>query len=209
MVDSLPRPTPRFSPPLKCVCRAFSGTAGNRASVRINSSTIPGPGYATVRLRRPDGTVIAGVSTGTSGFLDAVPLSVTGTYTLEIDPYAGSTGQANVTLHVFDDITGTLTINGPTVTVTTTIPGQRGLLTFPGTATQLVTIRLTGNTMGTVSLVLRRPDGTLQVGSGSNAASFTVPQQTLPVTGTYTIEVDPSNPLPINTGSITVAVTSP
>ncbi len=187
----------------------FSGTAGNRASVRINSSTIPGPGYATVRLRRPDGTVIAGVSTGTSGFLDAVPLSVTGTYTLEIDPYAGSTGQANVTLYVFADVVGTLTVNGPAVTVTTTIPGQRGLLTFPGTATQQVTIRLTGNTMGTVTIRLRKPDGTVLVTTGSSGSSFTMPQQTLPVTGTYSVEVDPSNPLPINTGSITVAVASP
>jgi hypothetical protein len=183
----------------------FAGTAGHRVSVRLNSTTISN---GSVFIAKPDGTTLASIVV-TSGFLDAVTLPVTGTYTAVVDPSSINTGQANLTLYVFDDVTGTLTINGPTVTVTTTIPGQRGLLTFPGTATQQITIRLTSNTIGTVAVRVRKPDGTVQVTTSASGSAFNVPQQTLAATGTYTVEIDPNNPLPINTGSITVGVTSP
>jgi YD repeat-containing protein len=183
----------------------FAGTAGQRASVRVTSTTISS---GSVFIVKPDGTSLAGIAIAT-GYLDAITLPVTGTYAVVVDPASIHTGQATMTLYVFADVTGTLTINGAAVTVTTTMPGQRGLLALAGTANQLVTIRLTGNTMGGVSIVLRRPDGTVMVSTGSNGTSFNMPQQTLAVAGTYTVEVDPNNPLPINTGSLTVAVTSP
>lgn len=48
--------------------------------------------------------------------------------------------------------------------------------------------------------------GGIQTLVTSSAASFNLATQTLMVTGTYTVTVDPSV---INTGNITVAVTSP
>ena len=69
-----------------------------------------------------------------------------------------------------------------------------------------VTVRLTGNTMGSVTVTLRKPDGSTQTSSSSSAANFNLSAQTLSVTGTYTIFVNPSG---TNTGTINVATTSP
>jgi hypothetical protein len=180
----------------------FSATAGQRATIHLNSSTL-NPG--NVRLRQPNGTQIGGVST-TGTFMDAVGLPTTGTYTVEVDPTGAALGSVTLTLTLFNDLSGTITVGGATVDVTIPIPGQRGLLSLAGTASQPVTIRLTNNTMGTVSIALRKPDGVVMVSSTSNGSTFNVPQQTLPVTGTYSVEVDPSG---VNVGSITVSVTSP
>jgi hypothetical protein len=181
----------------------FTGTAGQRASLRVNTSTVS---TGAVRIRHPDGTILGSAGVSPNAFLNALTLPVTGSYTVEVDPSGAATGQVSVTLYVFTDVTDTLTVNGPSVIVTTTLPGQRGLLTFPGAASQPVTIRLSGNTMGGVTIILRKPDGAMMVSSTSNASTFNVPQQTLPVSGSYSVEVDPSG---VNVGSITVSVTNP
>ncbi len=111
-----------------------------------------------------------------------------------------------LTLYGVVDVTGTLTINGPSVSVTITTPGQNARLTFSGTASQQVTVRLTSNTIGTVTVKLFKPDTTALTSTTSNAANFNLATQTLPTTGTYTVVVDPSG---TNTGSLTVSVTSP
>ena len=51
----------------------------------------------------------------------------------------------------------------------------------------------------------KKPDGTTLTSSNSCAGSFNLAQQTLPTTGTYKVLIDPQ----INTGNITVQVTSP
>jgi hypothetical protein len=84
------------------------------------------------------------------------------------------------------------------------VPGQIAELTFSGTPGQPATVRVTGNTMGTTSLKLRRPDGTTAT-SISSAATFNLPTQTL-TAGNYTVTVDPRN---ANSGSFTLAVTTP
>jgi len=55
------------------------------------------------------------------------------------------------------------------------------------------------------TITLLNPKGSPQALASSNAASFTLPTQTLSA-GTYTVVVDPSG---TNTGNITVAVTNP
>jgi hypothetical protein len=67
-------------------------------------------------------------------------------------------------------------------------------------------VRLTSNTIASVTIRLRKPDNGVMVATTSSASSFTLSTQTLPTTGTYTVEVDP---VTTNTGSITVSVTSP
>ena len=93
---------------------------------------------------------------------------------------------------------------GSAVAVTLSTPGQNGTLTFSGTASQQVTVRLTSNLFGWVTVRLLKPDGSTlasQLGFGNiNLA------QTLPSTGTYTIVIDPSAAA---VGSVNVAVTSP
>jgi len=181
----------------------FSGTAGGRVSHSVSS----GGASRTVTIKKPDGTTLAsGFSASAAFFIDAVELPTTGTYSILDDPSTTSTGLRTHTLYNVVDVTGTITINGATVPVTLDTPGERALLTFSGTASQQVTVRLTGNTIGHTTVKVLKPDGTQLTTWSSSATNFNVPQQTLPTTGTYTVIVDPSN---MNTGSITVAVTSP
>jgi hypothetical protein len=183
----------------------FSGTAGQRVSLKLSSVTIV---LSFVSIINPDGTsLVSPTSVSTLGwFIDTKTLPATGTYTILVDPNSTNTGSMTLTLYnVPPDITGTVAIGGPAVTVTTTVPGQNASLTFSGTSGQQVTVRVTGNTMA-VTVKLLKPDGTTLTSSISSASSFNLATQTLPTTGTYTITIDPSG---ANTGSMNVQVTSP
>jgi hypothetical protein len=80
------------------------------------------------------------------------------------------------------------------------------VFTFSGTAGQQITVRVTGNTIATVAVKLLKPDGTQLTSSTNGASSFNLATQTLPVSGTYTVVVDPTA---ANTGSLTLTATSP
>ncbi len=78
--------------------------------------------------------------------------------------------------------------------------GENAVRSFDATAGQKLTLTVSGNTIPGVNLVIRQPNNTL-VGNLflSGAASF-LDTFTLPVSGTYTITIDPSGQ---NTGSLT------
>jgi hypothetical protein len=95
-----------------------------------------------------------------------------------------------------------LSINGASLPLTIPRPGQRARLTFTGTASQQVTVQMTGNTLGSVSVSLLKPDTSTLTSTTSSAANFNLATQTLPTTGTYTVLINPSG---TNTGSLTVA----
>jgi hypothetical protein len=181
----------------------FSGTVGQRVSLSLSA----GPG-GTVSIRRASGTSL--VSTGISvitGFIEPVTLPASETYTVFVD-YTGN-GTGSVTVHLFDvlaDVTGSVTVGGSALGVTTTTPGQNASITFSGTGTQQVTVRLTGNDMGLTGVKLLKPDGSQLTIRSSSASNFNLAQQTLPTTGTYTIVIDPTK---AGTGTITVSVTNP
>ena len=65
---------------------------------------------------------------------------------------------------------------------------------------------MTNNNIGLTTIRLLKPDGTQLASTVSSASSFNLPTQTLPTTGTYTIEINPSGS---NTGSVNVSVTNP
>lgn len=186
----------------------FAGTANQRVSLRATNVTMSQCNLA-VTIRKPDGTNLVVnncIGSGSSGFIDTQTLPTTGTYTVFVNPANATTGSVNITLYDIVDVTGTLTINGGAVPVTITIPGQNAQLTFSGTSGQQVTVRVTSNTMSTVTVKLLKPDGTTLTSSTSSAGSFNLATQTLPTTGTYTVTIDPSG---TNTGSMNVSVTSP
>jgi hypothetical protein len=182
----------------------FDGTAGQIVSLGVNA-TLPGC-CNFLGIYNPDGSLLD--QSGVSLTLDSnwhLTLPATGTYTILIDPYSTTTG--SVTLTLSSEVNGgAVTINGSSVPITISRVGQRARLTFDGTATQQATVRLTGNSMGSVNVALFKPDGSQLTSSTSGAASFNLSTQTLPATGTYTILVDPAS---TNTGGINVAVTSP
>jgi YD repeat-containing protein len=180
----------------------FSGTSTHRMSLKVSS----GPA-GSVSLRKPDGSQVAAVTSGPATFMEPQTLDTTGTHAVRVNPSGANSG--TLTLNLYDvpaDTTGTVTIGGSAVAVPLAVPGQVGTRTFSGTASQVVTVRVTGNTFGITTVRLLKPDGTQLTSATSLSGSFNLPQQTLPTTGTYTIVVDPSA---ANVGTLNVAVTNP
>jgi YD repeat-containing protein len=188
----------------------FSGTANQRVAL-LGSGGISGQiaVYCDVdaTIRKPDGSRLATACMEGSGFIDVQTLPSTGTYTVFVDPASYVVGGVTLTLYdVPADVSGTLTVGGDAFPVTITTPGQSAVLTFAGTPTQQVTVRFTGNTAGSVSVWLLKPNGSTLTATTSSAASFNLDTQTLPDTGSYTIIVDPNQ---LNTGTMNVSVTNP
>ena len=76
----------------------FSGTAGQRVSLRVTGSTLTN---AFITLVRPDQSVqnLGSIGTSSSGyFFDTVTLPAAGTYTLHVDPGTTNTGCATFEL---------------------------------------------------------------------------------------------------------------
>ncbi len=181
----------------------FDGTSGRRISLSVTAGL-----YGYLKIVRPDGTNLVSTSSASQAiFVDATALDQTGTYAITVDPSGNTT--ANVTLTLYDvpaDTTGTIVLGGSSVAVPLSTPGQNGSLTFSGTASQQVTVRVTANTFGYVTVKLLKPDGTQLTSSTSSGASFNLATQTLPTTGTYTVLVDPYLG---NIGSLTITLTNP
>jgi hypothetical protein len=77
------------------------------------------------------------------------------------------------------------------VTVTTTVPGQNGALTFSGTSGHRISLQGTGGTFATGAyLNILNPDGSALVNSYLYSNTF-IDVTTLPTTGTYTIILNP------------------
>ncbi|WLG47334.1 Ig-like domain-containing protein [Pseudomonas sp. FP1740] len=191
----------------------FSGTGGQRIYLSAPNSTFSHG--ELVYIYKPDANGNASTSNGyiylnwwsTGAYTDTLTLPATGTYTIYLNP--GSSDIGSMTFHLTSvpaDVTGSVTINGSALTVTTTAAGQNASITFSGTSGQSATVHLTNNSMGYVAVTLKKPDNTSLTSTASNSASFNLSPQTLPTTGTYTIYVDPSA---ANVGSINVSVTNP
>ena len=100
---------------------------------------------------------------------------------------------------------------GPAATLSMAVPGQNGRATFTGAASQRVTLRLTGVTIGTsgsasAKVSVQRPTGTNLLAPTFFGTSGKTIVLTLPVAGTYTIVIDPQKAA---TGAATLSLTSP
>lgn len=186
----------------------FNGTAGQRISLRMTDVSM-GTSIccgANISIKKPDGTNLVNPSpTGTSGsFIDATQLPVNGTYTILVDPVSANTGSATLTLYdVLPDVSGTIVAGGSPVVISTTTPGQNAQLTFTGSAGQRVSINLTGVTISSSDFYLKKPDGTNLVSTSFATSGEFFNPITLPVSGTYTIVIDPRTH---NTGNVTVTL---
>jgi YD repeat-containing protein len=181
----------------------FSDTSGQRVSFNIAPTT----GDGDWKIIGPDGNEVASpfINPSFGGFIEPVTLPSTGNYSLKFDgDYIA--GSATATMYnVPADYSGSITVNGSAANITTT-PGQNADVTFTGTASQLVTVRVTGNNMGEVTVKLLDAGNNTLTSTTSTAASFNLTQKTLSANGTYRINVNPSG---VNAGNISVSVTSP
>jgi hypothetical protein len=196
----------------------FSGSPGQIVTGWVTNATIPGfcggPYAFALSLLRPDGSLQASIpSCGGGIFLDRQTLSMAGTYTLVLDPVEWHTGNATVSLYTVVDVTGPIAPNGGGVSVSITTPGQSARLTFTGTAGQVVTASTSNNSIPgfcggpyAYAFSILKPDGSTLVGAPSCGGNISFGQRTLPVSGTYTLLLDP---VEWHTGSITLLLTSP
>lgn len=194
--------TPSLSTPGQNALYTLGTPTNSRVSLKMGG----GPTGSAV-VRNPDGSTLTSGSIGIfANFIE--PWTFASGQTVKVDPGGSNTG--NVTLTAYDvpaDVTGSVTIGGSAAGVTITAPGQKGSLTFTGTASQQLTVHVTGNTMSTVTVKLLSTNGvTVLASSASSASSFNLSTVTLPSSGTYTITVDPSS---FNVGSLNVGLTSP
>jgi hypothetical protein len=100
-----------------------------------------------------------------------------------------------MTLTLYDvvDVITSITPGGPSVPVTISTPGQNALVTFSGAVGQKVSLDITGVTIPQAFAWIEKPDGTDLVSEVSFGTSGKfINSVTLPVTGTYTIFINPS-----------------
>jgi len=189
---------------------SFSGTAGQRVTVKATGATLT---EWTMRLRRPDGSTLAGPfygSGGNPGYLEAV-LAESGTYSVLVDPGWDYTGSINVRLVDATDVTGSIAVNGVETTATISASGQNAALAFTGTAGQRVSLTSSSSLSGDIDSYYQ---GTVEIrdASGAPIGSTTLgppfPRDfidaiTLPASGTYTVYIDPATD---RTGSVAVTL---
>jgi hypothetical protein len=102
------------------------------------------------------------------------------------------------------DATGSITVDGPPVTVTTTTPQQNAVITFDGTGHFEVMLHVSGVSYRSVYVELTNADGSATVSNTFNAGQ----NGALPIIrlsgGIYRIIVDPEDAA---TGSVTLQIT--
>ncbi|MDF0666178.1 MAG: hypothetical protein P0119_08895 [Nitrospira sp.] len=181
----------------------FNGNAGQWVSLGLTSVGLTS---SSISLVSPDGTTLTSTAVGTAGGALEIPnpLPTTGTYTVLVRP--GSTYTGNMTLTLSTEVSDSLKTNAAPRQIMISRPGQNGRYTFSGTANQQVTIKVTNNKLGNVTVNLYTPSGVLQAGATSSAASFNLNSVTLATSDTYTITI---NPAMTDTGSIHLQVTNP
>jgi subtilisin family serine protease len=194
----------------------FGGVAGRRISLRLTGVTIgsSGASSAKVSILNPNGTTLVSPTYfgTTGGFVDTESLAATGTYTILIDPQSNATGGVTATLYdVPANAAASVTIGGPGATVSMSVPGQNGAVSFSGGAGQSVSIRLTGVTVGTsccssAKVSVLKPDGTTLVSPTYFGTSGKTLAVQLSVAGTFKVVLDPQAAA---IGNVSVAVTSP
>jgi hypothetical protein len=185
----------------------FAVAAGHRVSLTTSSTTIP---FGKVTLLGQYGTTLGSSLFWNDGtyFIEAQPLSATGTYSVMVEALSG-TGSTTLTLYDVVDVLGTMVAGGSSQTVTTTMPGQNAALTFAGAAGQRISLLGTNGTYGgfvgcgNLPITILNPDTSVLASNTCMGDGGFIDVQTLPTTGTYTVQLNPAGAA---TGSITLTL---
>jgi RHS repeat-associated protein len=180
----------------------FSGSEGQRVFLNIPSCSPCTSPYVEVAILKPDGSTLASKTlTSTSGgYIDTETLPSTGTYTVLVNPKGALL--TTITLNLYNvpaDVSGSIPTDGTTKTVTNTVPGQNGAVTFSGSVGQRVFLNIPSCSPCTspyVEVAILKPDGsTLASKTLTSTSGGYIDTETLPATGTYTVLVNPKGPL--------------
>jgi large repetitive protein len=179
-----------------------SSSANQIISVQTSASTYPnceslnltGPAPATTSINSTD------LCPGATAFT----LPTVGTYTLTLTSPEGDTGSVTVRIQNAPTVSKSLTIGGPAVTVTTTVPAQQAQWTFTSSrANQTINVQTSGSTYPNCeSLNLTGPaPQNPSVGATDLCAGAT--SFTLTSVGTYTLTLVPFEG---DTGSVAIQI---
>src|SRR5262249_57245076 len=134
--------------------RTSEAAAGKRRGLGVTCRTLPN--WRTTFRAAGGGLVVSQSGGNGAAAIHTPALAETGTYTLLLEPTDPSTGTLIYTLSA--EMSGSITpgVAGP---VSITRAGQRARLTFPGMATQRVSLSATGVTTPSAAVSLLRADG--------------------------------------------------
>ena len=188
----------------------FNGTAGNRVAVDVSANSFDS---VKIGVKKPDGTYLISPTTISlaDAFLDTKTLPVSGTYRVTVDPVGNATGSVTLTRYsVPADASDSITIDGATQSISTTVPGQNAALTFTAAADQDLFLDLSNVTFGDgpvsgAKVSVLKPDGSKLIFPQSFGTSGWSDSLTTEGAGTYTIVIDPQGDL---TGGVTAQLTS-
>ncbi|WP_371401969.1 polymorphic toxin-type HINT domain-containing protein [Kribbella sp. NBC_00662] len=184
------------------------GTSGRRFGYKVDETI---SGCYEAHIWGPDrSAVYAEEELCGTQYIELPRTAATGTYLLELDPRDPSTGSFTVTAQESADVSKPLTIDGPVVSNTTTVPVSHPVFTFTGTKGQLVFTSLGASNEAQIvdNAVLWGPSGQKLKESGQFIGTSSVnylPAVSLPEDGTYTLDFDPAR---FDVGTFTAQVTT-
>ena len=172
--------------------RSFPATAAQKLTLTVSGNSIAG---ADITVRDPKrqhrrDTVRLGS--------DRVPRRVHAAHDGHLHDHGGSTRRADGFADLHDERGAgqhRLDRDRHADDVTIGTIGEVAVRTFTATAGQSVTLSVAGNTIPGVDLTVRNPSGGIVATLFASGATATRSAFTLPVTGTYTITVDPRDQL--------------
>jgi len=170
----------------------FDGAWGRGLTIQLSGSSITN---CTLYVFAPDGTKLginnsntsSDCSSATTGPLAISTLPLNGTYTIGVEN--GSAIAGNLTIGTISDAQGSISIDGPQVAISTTVPNQDARLVFSAIAGQRIGTFVTNVSNPVASVSLLNTDGTVQphgIGiNGPPGQTFFMDTHTLAKTGNY------------------------
>jgi hypothetical protein len=145
---------PSMSSPSQNFEYTFSGTTGQAIGLSVTNFTSYADCSPAISIFDPNGNYVDQQNLNPSFWPDGTAslgngndvLASDGTYSIFLDNTGCSSGSAEITLFTSTTLTGTITFNGPTVTVASTLPGQPTELTIGGGAGQTVYLNTSNST---------------------------------------------------------------
>ena len=177
----------------------IAGVAGQNLGLGITGLVLS-PTSATsasIAVYKPDAGLLASINCrvdGTQCAANLTNLPVTGTYSIIVQPASGATGSLQAWLS--RDAAGTLA-SGTPLRLTLARPGQNARLTFAGAAGALIALQVrdvaTNPAAQGLFITISKPDGSSLTYSHLTGAGQILVAPPLPVTGTYTVFLEPES----------------
>ena len=177
----------------------FAGVAGQNLGLGITGLVLSPASttYASIAVYKPDARLLASVNCHVDGTQCAVNLAnlpVTGTYSIIVQPANGATGTLQAWLS--RDVAESLS-SGTPFRLALARPGQNARLTFAGAAGALIALQVRGVETDPPAqgllVTISKPDGSWLTYSHLTGAGQILVAPPLPVTGTYTVFLEPES----------------